>query len=285
MSESLQESIPDYSYLGFYRFRYPPFTLVPDPNFFFPAKTHLDSIEVLTFALNQGSLISVLTGAPGIGKTQVVLTLLSNLKENVRPIIIFNPALTPPEFFQILFKELGLYEERGLPIKEEVLRRLKAHFKESENQNKYLIVIDEAQLLPEETLEELRLITNLNEGQHIHIQIFLIGQPTLTAKLQNEKFTPLRQRISIWEVLRPLEKEEILPYLWFRIKQVSENPEISFEKKFEKLLFKLTGGVPRLINKLMDRTLFIAYVNKSNVIKKGFLKEAKDTFREGLLVV
>jgi len=274
------------SYLPFFNLQSPPFSLVPDPALFFPAKAHLETIEVLSFALNQGSLISVLTGEPGLGKTQVVLTLLSKLQDPIKPLFIYNPALRPQEFFQTLFREMGLAEDRELPVKEEVLKRLKTFFKKKrEEPTKILLVIDEAQLLPEETLEELRLITNLNEGREPFLQIFLIGQTGLSEKLKKPENAPLRQRISIWEVLRPLEKEEILPYLWFRIRQVSENPEISFEKKIEKPLYKATKGVPRLINKLMDRTLFIAYVKRDKVIRKSYVKEAKKTFQDELLVV
>ncbi len=273
----------EYSYLSFFNLKAPPFSLVPDPALFFPAKAHLESIEVLSFALNQGSLISVLTGEPGLGKTQVVLTLLSRLAKDIIPLNIYNPALKPHEFFQALFKELGL-ESEGLSFtKDEVLKRLKTFFKESENPKKYLIIIDEAQLLPDETLEELRLLTNLNEGREINLQILLSGQPGLSEKLKKPEHAPLRQRISVWEVLSPFEKDELFPYLWFRIKQVSESPEIILEKKLEKPLYKWTKGVPRLINKLMDRTLFIAFVKRDKTIRKKYLKEAKKTFQDVLL--
>lgn len=279
-----------YSYLPFFNFRESPFSLVPDPSLFFPARAHLESIEVLTFALNQGSLISVLTGDPGLGKTQVVLTLLSKLSHDIKPLYIYNPALKPQEFFQTLFKEIGLFTENFSCTKDEVLKKLKGFFKESENKEseklkKYLLIIDEAQLLPDETLEELRLITNLNEGKEINLQILLSGQPGLSEKLKKPEHAPLRQRISVWEVLKPLEKEELFSYLWFRIKQVSETPEIILEKKLEKPLYKWTRGVPRLINKLMDRTLFIAYAKRDKTIRKEYLKEARKTFQNELLEV
>jgi general secretion pathway protein A len=272
-----------YSYLSFFNLREPPFSLVPSPSFFFPAKAHLESIEVLAFSLNQGSLISVLTGEPGLGKTQVVLTLISKLSEEIKPLYIFNPALKPEEFFKALFKELGLAEISHTLTKDEVLKKLKDFLKENPSSKKYILVIDEAQLLPDETLEELRLITNLNEGNEIKFQILLSGQTSLSERLKKPEHAPLRQRISVWEILRPLEKEEILSYLWFRIKQVSDNPELILEKKIEKTLYKWTKGVPRLINKLMDRSLFIAYVRRDKTIRKKYLKEAKKTFLDGLL--
>lgn len=276
----MQENL--YSYLSFFNLKASPFSLVPDPELFFPAKAHLESIEVLSYALNQGSLISVLTGEPGLGKTQVVLTLLSKIKEEITPLFIYNPSLKPQEFFQALFKELGLKEENPF-TKDEVLKKLKAFFREEGSGKRFLLIIDEAQLVPEETLEELRLITNLNEGRGINLQIFLVGQPALAEKLKKPEQAPLRQRIAIWETLKPFEKEEILPYLWFRIKQVSDSPELHLEGKLVRPLYKWTKGVPRLINKLMDRTLFIAYVKKDRTIGKKYLKEAKNTFQRELL--
>lgn len=276
----------DYSYLSFFNLQAPPFSLVPDPSLFFPARAHLESLEVLTFALSQGSLISVLTGDPGLGKTQVVLTLLSRLSDSVRPIMILNPALNPREFFETLFKELAISETTtDTQNKDYIIKRLKEFFTKSSTDffRRYLIIIDEAQLLPFDTLEELRLLTNLNEGKDLFLQIFLIGQPTLSTKLKNPQLSPLLQRISVWENLRPLEREEVFPYIWFRIKQVSDSPNIIFDRGLEKPIHKITKGIPRLINKLMDRVLFVAYVNGEKIIKKSHLKEAKKTFAERLL--
>ncbi len=273
-----------YSYLEHFNLKINPFSIIPDPNLFFPAKAHHTSIEVLSYALNQGNIISVLTGVPGIGKTQVVLTLINKLSQDIRPVYIYNPGLKPKEFFQAIFKELNLDEEMEFPEnKDEILKRLKRFFKENRDPKKYLIVIDEAQLIPDESLEELRLITNLNEGSEIFVQIFLIGQPILAERLKHPTFAPLRQRINVWEILLPLEKDELFSYIWYRIKYASENPEIFIEEKIAKPLIKWTKGVPRLINKIMDRVLFVTYVKGEKRVSKKYLKEAKKTFPEYLL--
>jgi general secretion pathway protein A len=287
------EILNNYSYVSFFNFKAPPFSLVPDPSLFFPGKAHLETLEVFTFSINQGSLFSVLTGEPGLGKTQILLTLLTRLPEDLKKILIYNPSLSPEDFFKTLFKELALKDLSKETLtenpgyggnKDEILKILKNFFDSGSSPFKRcLLIIDEAQLLPLETLEELRLLTNLNQGSSLFLQILLIGQPTLAEKLKRTELSPLRQRISVWETLKPLEKEEILPYLWFRIKQVSESPEINFERKIEKKIFKWTQGIPRLVNKLMDRALFVAYVKREKIIRKAHLKEAKKTFPEGLL--
>jgi general secretion pathway protein A len=322
-------------YLSFFNLRKPPFSLVPDPRLFFPSRRHLQILDILKFSILQGSLISVILGEPGVGKTQALLTLLERLpQDSYHKVEILNPALSPEEFLKSIFwgmetshyaqgkspshvmlsrasaegsqevSPIGVVERKALGdmgegetfrvnnatfkdlglTKDLVLKFLKEKLTELKTkQAKLLLIIDEAQLLPDETLEELRLITNLNEGTNPVIQILLIGQPNLRERLASPKFLPLRQRISVFEELKPLDKDEILPYLWFRINQVSDRPEINFHKNILRTLYKSSKGIPRLINKLMDRALFLAYTKGERVITKKHLKEAKATF-ENLII-
>jgi general secretion pathway protein A len=322
-------------YLSFFNLRKPPFSLVPDPRLFFPSRRHLQILDILKFSILQGSLISVILGEPGVGKTQALLTLLERLpQDSYHKVEILNPALSPEEFLKSIFwgmetshyargnnqhpiiprpvrveesqetSHIGVMERKNLGdiskeetsrannvtlqdlglTKDLVLKFLKKKLTELKTkQAKLLLIIDEAQLLPDETLEELRLITNLNEGTDPVIQILLIGQPNLRERLASPKFLPLRQRISVFEELKPLDKDEILPYLWFRINQVSDRPEINFHKNILRTLYKSSKGIPRLINKLMDRALFLAYTKGERVITKKHLKEAKATF-ENLII-
>jgi type II secretory pathway predicted ATPase ExeA len=320
---------------------------VPVPHLFFPSRRHLQILDILKFSILQGSLISVIVGEPGAGKTQALLTLLESLKrlpqDSYHKVEILNPALSPEELLKSIFWEMetprltprgdieknarGDIEKNARGDKKEdargdcpyyvmpsageasievtkeetprannitfkdttltkdlVLKFLKEKLTELKTkQAKLLLIIDEAQLLPDETLEELRLITNLNEGTDPVIQILLIGQPNLRERLASPKFLPLRQRISVFEELKPLDKDEILPYLWFRINQVSDRPEINFHKNILRTLYKSSRGIPRLINKLMDRALFIAYTKGERVITKKHLKEALATF-ENLVI-
>lgn len=270
-----------FSYNDFYGFRDSPFSLIPNPDLFFPAISHLELINVLHYALINKSLITVLTGAPGVGKTQVVLTLLSKIKRDFQALEILNPAISPEELFQTLISKIIKTKDPMPSNKDFILKELKSALTSQEEV--FLIIIDEAQLLPIETLEELRLLTNLNEDNKILLQIFLIGQPNLSEKLKDPKLLPLRQRIGVWEELKPLKREEILSYIWFRIREVSSTPNIILDKNIEKPLYKASKGIPRLINKIMDRTLFIAYYLRENKITKRHIKEAIKTFKEELL--
>jgi general secretion pathway protein A len=296
----------------------------------------LQILNIFKFSIHQGSLISVILGEPGVGKTQALLTLLERLpQERYHKVEILNPALSPEELLRSIFWEMepprltsrGDIEKNARGDKKEdargdcpyyvmpsageasteatkeetprannitfkdttltkdlVLKFLKEKLMELKTkQVKLLLIIDEAQLLPDETLEELRLITNLNEGTDPVIQILLIGQPNLRERLASPKFLPLRQRISVFEELKPLDKDEILPYLWFRINQVSDRPEINFQKNILRTLYKSSRGIPRLINKLMDRALFIAYIKGERLLTKKHIKEAKATFEDTVL--
>jgi MSHA biogenesis protein MshM len=331
----IMENYDDISFLSFFNLKKPPFSLVPDPGLFFSSRKHLQILNIFKFSILQGSLISVILGEPGVGKTQALLALLEKLpQDSYHKVEILNPALRSEELLKSIFwgmetynyarsdifyhvimrpvsdegsqgvipigmiesKALGamgegetsrvnnvVFQDLGL-TKDLVLKYLKEKLTELKTkQAKLLIIIDEAQLLPDETLEELRLLTNLNEGTNPVIQILLIGQPNLRERLASPKFLPLRQRISVFEELKPLDKDEILPYIWFRINQVSDRPEINFHKNILRTLYKHSRGIPRLINKLMDRALLIAYIKGERLITKKHLKEAKATF-ENLVI-
>jgi len=299
-----------FQYLAFFNLREPPFNLVPVPHIFFPSRRHLQIIDIIKFSILQGSLISVIVGEPGVGKTQALLTLLEGLpSDKYYKIQILNPALSPEDLLKSIFWQINATkfdeEERlekpnlsalesnssasskipnEFPMdlrltKHQILKHLNDWLTELKvKKAKLLLVVDEAQLLLDETLEELRLITNLNEGTDPVLQILLIGQPPLRERLKSSNFLPLRQRISILEELKPLDKDEILAYIWFRINQVSERAELNFHKNILGILHKFTRGVPRIINKLMDRALFIAYTNEERLITKKHIKEAKATF-------
>ncbi len=273
----------EFSYLSFYNLREPPFSLVPVPHIFYPSHKHVSILDILKFSILNGSLISVIIGEPGVGKTQALITLLAGLPEkNFTKIEIHNPALSPEELIKSIFYALQLELPADFLNKNLVLKVLKESLAKNLNDSKrkILLVIDEAQLLPDDTMEELRLITNLNEGTEPVIQILLVGQLALRERLMEKKFFPLRQRISVLEELKPIDKDEVLPYIWFRINQVSTKPEINIHKNVHKIIYKLTKGNPRLINKIMDRSLFIAYIKQENLITKEHIKEAKATFEE-----
>ncbi|WP_022855780.1 ExeA family protein [Thermodesulfobacterium thermophilum] len=268
-----------FNYLTFFGLKEPPFSLTPDPAYFFPSSNHMKIIEILKYGIFKKEGFIVLTGAPGLGKTLIIKLLLNFLPEDYQKVFLLTPTLSPQEIISALCRALNLCLEEDFSLsKETTLNLLYKALKELQQQGKTLIIIiDEAQNLPIETLEELRLLSNFETEKNKLIQFFLVGQPLLTDKLRNDKLYQLSQRITIWENLTPFNLEETGEYIRFRLAKAG-HPVIIFERGFEKLLYKMTQGIPRLINKLMDRTLLVAYAERSQKIKKKHLKIARASF-------
>lgn len=268
-----------FDYINFFGLKEPPFSLTPDPNYFFPASGHIKVIEVFKYAFLKKEGFMILTGEPGLGKTLLINLILKNLPENYQKLFLLTPTLSPYELIWSICQKLNLLPLKKNNFSKEVLLNFLQKYLETlkEKGETLLIVIDEAQNLPLETLEELRLLSNFETEKEKLIQFFLAGQPLLTEKLGSQALHQLAQRVTIWEKLTPFNKDETGEYVKFRLAKAG-HPVITFERGFEKLLYKFTQGIPRLINKLMDRTLLVAYAERSQKINKNFLKIARNSF-------
>jgi len=274
-----------FDYLEFFGLKEPPFSLTPDPNYFFPASTHIKVIEVFKYGFLKKEGFMILTGEPGLGKTLLIKLILKNLPENFEKIFLLTPTLSPYELILSISQKLKLVSEKESISKEILLNLLQKYLENLEKEGKtLLIIIDEAQKLPLETLEELRLLSNFETERNKLIQFFLAGQPLLTEKLRGYELYQLAQRITIWENLAPFNKNETGEYVRFRLAKAG-HPIITFERNFEKLLYEFTKGIPRLINKLMDRTLLVAFAERSQKIKKKHLKIARNSFPDEVFPV
>jgi general secretion pathway protein A len=275
-----------FDYLDFFGLKETPFSLTPDPDYFFPASTHIKVIEVFKYGFLKKEGFMILTGEPGLGKTLLTKLILKNLPENYEKISLLTPTLSPYELIVNISQKLGLIpENEKIPSKEILLNLLQKYLENLGKEGKtLLIIIDEAQNLPLETLEELRLLNNFETEKNKLIQFFLAGQPLLAEKLKSYQLYQLAQRITIWENLTPFNKNETKEYVKFRLAKAG-HPVITFGRGFEKLLYKFTKGIPRLINKLMDRTLLVAYAEKSQKIKKKHLKIARNSFPDEVFPV
>ena len=274
-----------FDYLKFFGLKEHPFSLTPDPNYFFPSSTHIKVIEVFKYGFLKKEGFMILTGEPGLGKTLLIKLILKNLPENFEKIFLLTPTLSPHELILSISQKLNLISEKENISKEILLNLLQKYLESLEKEGKtLLIIIDEAQNLPLETLEELRLLSNFETERNKLIQFFLAGQPLLAEKLKSYQLYQLAQRIAIWENLTPFNKNETGEYVKFRLAKAG-HPVITFERNFEKLLYEFTKGIPRLINKLMDRTLLVAYAERSQKVKKKHLKIAKSSFPDEVFPV
>ena len=264
-------------YLRFFGLKDEPFRLTPDTKYFFPSRSHRAALEVLKYGLKTGEGFLVLTGEPGSGKTMLLRILLKDLSPKTEIALILTPTLNGKELIEAILNDLNITydfndnKERLLRIFQHYLLGL------AQRGHQLLVVIDEAQNLPEESLEELRLLSNLETEERKLLQIFLIGQPLLKEKLTTPTLAQLAQRISIWENITPLEKEETEAYIHFRFLKAGGGP-LKIEREALKKIYFFTQGLPRLVNKLMDRVLLLAASEKKDLIEASLVLEAAQTF-------
>lgn len=275
-------TVPDY--LQFFGFQDYPFRLTPDTRYFFPSSRHKAVLETIRYGLARGEGFLVLVGDPGIGKTMLLRILLKDLSDDhYRTALIMTPALEPKELLQAILEDVQLPFEAS-DSKERLLRTFQRYLlQEAAQGRQFVLVVDEAQNLPVESLEEIRLLSNLETEDKKLIQILLVGQSSLEEKLHRPELRQLKQRISLWERLEPLSSDEVSWYTQYRVTRAG-GASIRFDKGAEKLLCDASGHVPRLINKIMDRALLVAASRLERHISAETLREALKTLEPTLEV-
>lgn len=273
-------TVPDY--LQFFGFQDYPFRLTPDTRYFFPSSRHKAVLETIRYGLVRGEGFLVLVGDPGIGKTMLLRILLKDLTEDCyRTALIMTPALEPKELLQAILEDIQLPFEAS-DSKERLLRTFQRYLlQEAAQGRQFVLVVDEAQNLPAESLEEIRLLSNLETEDKKLIQILLVGQSSLEEKLHMPQLCQLKQRISLWERLEPLSQDEVSWYTQYRMARAG-GASIPFDQGAEKLLCHASGHVPRLINKIMDRALLVAASRLERHISEEILREALKTLEPTL---
>ena len=275
-------------YCEFYGFREKPFNITPNPRFMFLSKNHREAFAHLLYGIdNHGGFIE-LTGEVGTGKTTVLRTLLEQLDERGhRTALIFNPCLSALELMRSINREFAIPWE-GLSSAE-LLDTLNG-FLLSENSagRTVVLVIDEAQNLEPQVLEQVRLISNLETKTDKLIQIVLAGQPELAALLNRTELRQIAQRITVSYHLTPLDFEDTRAYIEHRLEIAGDWRAAVFSPGALKRVYRYTGGVPRLINIVCDRALLMGYTRDSREISARLVRAAigeirKDTRRAGRL--
>jgi len=246
-------------YLDFYGFKLPPFDNVPDPAFFYASRGHKEGLTRMLYAVQMRKGAAVLAGDIGSGKTtlsSVFLKKITNKGYNVG--IITNPCINPMEFLKdVAFK----FNIDPVPdSKVEILKVLNNKLLDNiKNDHDNILVIDEAQLLDEVTLEEVRLLLNFQLPNRFLITIILLGQPELIKKIK--KMKQLDQRVAIQYVLEPLTLDETLKYILFRQKVAGGKKNV-FSKEAIEIIYDHSQGVPRKINNLCDMALLVGFTRK-----------------------
>ena len=256
-----------------------PFEISPDPFFYHPTPRHNEALANLHYGVGRRKGFIVITGEVGTGKTLLVRCLLAELRKgNIAFGYVFNPLLTTMEFFQYIMADLGLpYAGRS---KTEILLDL----------NRFLIqrharglitalVIDEAQALRQDLLEEVRLLTNLETSQQKLLQIVLLGQPELEAQLDSPELRQLKQRIALRCQLLPLDEEQTKAYVLSRLERAGAKPETPvFSEQALTTVHEYSRGIPRLINNLCENAMVSAFARQQKPVTPDMVAEVAADF-------
>lgn len=262
-------------YEKFYHFNENPFGMTPDPKFFFPSPKHTEALDSLIYTVAERRGFAVITGEIGSGKTTICRTLLNRLDSGTKVSMITNTHLTSEGLLSYILEDLGVSfngrAKSGLlcRLKEFLIEQLSLDFN-------VVLIIDEAQNLSLNILEEIRMLSNLETEKEKMIQIILTGQPELKDKLESEELAQLRQRINVQYHILPLNRQDSEKYINHRLRlaSINANKEVEFTPEAIDEIYGYSRGIPRTINKICNSALLIGYVIEARQITPQIIKEA-----------
>src|SRR5262245_11122191 len=259
-------------YERFYQLRERPFALSPDPDYLYPSRVHQEALDYLRYGLESEAGFVVITGEIGSGKTTLLQTLLRNLDNQTTVGRIVNTLLEPRELLETIAIDFGLDPAgRSKPL---LLRDLSQFLVDQRLAGRQvLLVIDEAQNLSLPSLEELRMLSNLETEKSKLLQIVLVGQPDLREKLAAPALEQLRQRITVSYHLRPLDAEETHNYINHRLRRAALGVPMEFPREATDVIHSRSRGVPRIINVICDATLVFGYAEERRVFDRAMLAD------------
>ncbi len=270
-------------YESFYGFSEKPFSTLPDPDFLYLSKKHEMALTYLEYGLSSQAGFTVLTGEIGSGKTTLLNYLMKKLDAGSANIaLIFNTNIQPDDLLRAVLREWDVpYDQQSKAELYELLNNFL--IKEYQKGTSVVLIIDEAQNLPAETLEEIRMISNLNDEKIPLLHIILSGQPNLKKRLNSSEFEQLRQRISIHYNLDPLDQKEIFTYIEHRLTQARAQNMNVFTPEAIQTVFQYSRGIPRIINLLCDLALVYGFAEQIKPIDKTIIETVvKDRRSMGL---
>lgn len=261
-------------YESYFGLKEKPFSIAPDPRYIYLSDAHEDALAHLLFGVQEGGGFALMTGEVGTGKTTLLRTLVQQLPENIDLALVFNPMLSPLQFVATVCDELKIPYDADKASLKLLIDALNKHLLEAYlDGRRTILVIDEAQALSVDVLEQVRLLTNLETTREKLLQIILIGQPELRETLARTDMRQLAQRITDVFHLEPLGPEEVRNYLTHRLTIAGAQKSI-FSDSAVRAIYSASGGVPRLVNELADKALLAAYAGEKRKVDKKLVRQA-----------
>ena len=265
-------------YEAFYGLRERPFNLTPDPKYLYLSAKHKEAFAHLLYGIKNRSGFVMISGEIGTGKTMLCRNMLSQMDPDTQVAFIFNPFLNSIELLKKINREFGVASESDtiLALTEDLSAHLLRTAADGKNS---VLVIDEAQNLAPQVLEQIRLLSNLETDSEKLLQIILIGQPELAEKLALYELRQLNQRITARYHLKSLNAHETLEYIAYRIHVAGGSKRLNFTKGAVRRVYRYSGGVPRMINAVCDRALLIGYTQERYAIDASIVRRAAREIR------
>lgn len=261
-------------YLDFFRLEREPFHITPDPDFLFPSPSHNEALAAIIYGAEHRKGFVALTGEVGTGKTTILRAYLRREEgTSIIPIYLFHPDLSFRDLIIKLLRELGLESGDGSTM--DLLERLQTQLIEDYRANRTpVLIIDEAQNMPIETLEQLRMLTNLETSKDKLLQVVLVGQPELDEILDQHSLRQLKQRISLRSKILPLTDTEVAAYIRSRTERAGGDAKFLFTDGAIREVVRMAGGIPRTINTLCDNALIAGYGLQQRPVGAKMVREA-----------
>jgi general secretion pathway protein A len=272
-------------YEDYYGFSEKPFSLTPDPKYLYRSESHANAFELLQYAIRRREGFVVVTGDIGTGKTTLCRALLEQIDRRTFSALVLNPFLSEEDLLKLVLQDFGV-------VSREEMRagRLNGVSKQELIDTLYdfllsllplhasaVLIIDEAQNLPLQVLEQLRILSNLETDKEKLLQIVMVGQLNLQDLLRSQELRQLDQRVSIRYELKPLTRDELAAYIAHRIQVAGGLSAVSFTPKALHAVHQFTGGIPRLINLVCDRALLGAFSARVNRVTHDLVERAAET--------
>jgi general secretion pathway protein A len=260
-------------YLSYYGLKKQPFHITPDPEFLYLSPSHKEALAAIIYGIEERKGFVTITGAVGVGKTTILRSYLESAeKKHLKIIYIFNAKLTFEELLKTICRELNLPFE-GNDVVEMVNRLYESLIEEYKQGNTVVLVVDEAQNMPVDTLESLRMISNLETSRDKLIQIVLVGQPEFEDELNLDRLRQLKQRLAVRSTILPLTKEESFEYVKFRLQKAGSPSSSVFTSPALKKIIGKANGIPRVLNVLCDNALITGFGYQKKPVTKAIVKE------------